>query len=114
MTAFVGEIKVGEWFDWACRVGICKPEDEVRRFILDIGIDDVALVYVEKYADKTCVELQWPEIRHVRRVDPGTTRIVGVKNGTYVRELTDFGREFAELNAENARLKKEVAELKSK
>jgi hypothetical protein len=114
MSAFVGEIKGGEWFGWACKVGICKPDDEVRRFILDIGIDDVAIVYVEKYADRDCVEVRLPEIQHVRRVDKGTTRVVGVKDGLYVKELTDFGREFAELNAENTRLRKELAEAQGK
>jgi hypothetical protein len=114
MSAFVGEIKVGEWFEWACKVGICKPDDEVRRFVLDIGTDDVALVYVEKYADKECVEVPWPEIRHVRHVDKSTARVRGARDdGVYVKELTDFGRELHDAKAENTRLDLVVSRLKA-
>lgn len=114
MAAFVGEMSCYKCFEWACEVGICKPGDQIRRLILDIGIDDVVIVYLEKYTDAERIEVRLPAIQHVRKVDKGTTRVVGAKDGMHVRELTDFGREFAELNAENTRLKKVLAEAQGK
>jgi hypothetical protein len=112
MAAFVGQMSSYNFFEWACEAGICKPGDDVTRFILDIGIDDVVKVYVEMHGDDKHVEVRLPEIQHVRRVDKRTTRVVRAKDGMYVKELTDFGREFAELNAENTRLRKDLAEAR--
>jgi hypothetical protein len=114
MGAFVGEMSSYKWFEWACEAKICKPGDEVRRMILDIGIDDAVIVYIEKYTDSEHIEVRLPEIQHVRRVDKGTTRVVGVKDGFYVRELTPVGREMHDLKAEVARLTNELVELAAK
>ncbi|KKK90004.1 hypothetical protein LCGC14_2727460, partial [marine sediment metagenome] len=62
--------------------------------------------------DSEHIEVRLPEIRNVKRVDEGTTRIVGVKDGTHVRELTSLGHEFCALQAKNTRLTSEVVALK--
>lgn len=111
MAAFVGELSSYKWFEWACEAGFCKPGDEVRRCILDIGIDDVVLVYIEKYADDEHAEIRLPEIQHVRRVEDGATRIVGVKDGFYVKELTPVGCELRDANAQIASLKRKLVRM---
>ena len=112
MAAFVGEMDCYKFFEWACEVGICKPGDEVRRMILDVGMEDVVRVHIEKYTDSEHIEVRLPEIRNVKRVEQGTTRVVGVRDGTHVRELTSFGHEFCALQAKNTRLTSEVGALK--
>lgn len=112
MSAFVGEMSSYKWFEWACEAGLCKPGDEVKRMILDIGIEDVVTVYIVKYADDTHAEVQLPEIRNVQNIATGTTRVVGVQDGTFVKELTPVGRELHDAKAEVARLESELVALK--
>ncbi len=114
MGAFVGELKTYDWFKWACEAKLCEPTDEVRRMILDIGIDDVVRVYIEKYADEAYLDVRLPAIRNIKKVEldlPSTTRVVGVRDGALVKELTPYGRELQDAKAEVTRLTNELVEL---
>ncbi len=68
MKAFVGELSSFDWFDWACKAGLCNPGDEVTRCVLDVGIDNVVTVYIGKRVDAEKANLRFPALANVQDV----------------------------------------------
>lgn len=55
---------------WLKEVGI--PADNVRRVVIDISVDDAAMVYIEQYGEESILDVTPPKVGWRQRV-PGDT-----------------------------------------